>query len=228
MQAKMKEPEEKKPSEEKSFVRSKSSQRTLTLSGAASFGALSIILSAILAPIIPRVPGWGIAYIDPVSIVWIMCFFIFGTKAGLLCCVIGTLGLMPFDPFAPIGPLMKFSATVALIIIPILLLRLYKTEEGIKNSQKIMKISNFLITSFLGILLRIVVMMWFNALLFLTLFADSFAYVNLEVLGLPNVTGWSAITIMVIFINAETSLWDLIIPYLTVFGLKLDEKFEIW
>ncbi|MFX1492883.1 MAG: hypothetical protein ACFFBZ_01235 [Promethearchaeota archaeon] len=224
----MKKNEEVKPSEEKSFVRSKSSQRTLTISGAASFGALSLVLSAILAPIIPRVPGWGIAYLDPVSIVWIMCFFIFGTKAGLLCCVIGTLGLMPFDPFAPIGPLMKFSATVILIVIPMLLLKLYKTEEGVKNSQKIKKISNFAITSILSVLLRIVVMMWFNALLFLTLFAPLFAYVNLEFLGLPNVTGWSAIIIMVIFINAETSVWDLLIPYLSVFGLKLEEKFDIW
>lgn len=224
----MKKTEEVKPSEEKSFVRSKSSQRTLTISGAASFGALSLVLSAILAPIIPRVPGWGIAYLDPVSIVWIMCFFIFGTKAGLLCCVIGTLGLMPFDPFAPIGPLMKFSATVILIVIPMLLLKLYKTEEGVKNSQKIKKISNFAITSILSVLLRIAVMMWFNALLFLTLFAPLFAYVNLEFLGLPNVTGWSAIIIMVIFINAETSVWDLLIPYLTVFGLKLEEKFDIW
>jgi len=228
MQVKMKETEEKKPSGEKSFVRSKSSQRTLTISGAASFGALSLVLSAILAPIIPRVPGWGIAYIDPVSIVWVMCFFIFGTKAGLLCCVIGTLGLMPFDPFAPIGPLMKFSATVVIIIVPVLLLRLYKTREGMKNSQKIKKISNFAITSILGVLLRIVVMMWFNVLLFLTLLADIFVFVNLEFLGLPNVTGWSAIIIMAIFINAETSVWDLLIPYLTVFGLKLDEKFEIW
>ncbi|MFW9947617.1 MAG: hypothetical protein ACFFDX_12405 [Candidatus Odinarchaeota archaeon] len=224
----MKKTEEVKPSEEKSFVRSKSSQRTLTISGAASFGALSLVLSAILAPIIPRVPWWGIAYLDPVSIVWIMCFFIFGTKAGLLCCVIGTLGLMPFDPFAPIGPLMKFSATVILIVIPMLLLKLYKTEEGVKNSQKIKKISNFAITSILSVLLRIAVMMWFNALLFLTLFAPLFAYVNLEFLGLPNVTGWSAIIIMVIFINAETSVWDLLIPYLTVFGLKLEEKFDIW
>ncbi|MFX0025957.1 MAG: hypothetical protein ACFE8M_06040, partial [Candidatus Hermodarchaeota archaeon] len=189
---------------------------------------LSLVLSAILAPIIPRVPGWGIAYLDPVSIVWIMCFFIFGAKAGLLCCVIGTLGLMPFDPFAPIGPLMKFSATVVLIVIPMLLLKLNKTKEGIKNSQKIKKISNFAITSVLGVLLRIVIMMWFNALLFLTIFSDAFAYANLEFLGLPNVTGWLAIIIMVIFINAETSLWDLLIPYLTVFGLKLDDKFEIW
>jgi hypothetical protein len=32
----------------------------------------------------------------------------------------------------------------------------------------------------------------------------------------------------VILINAETSVWDLLIPYLIVYGLKLDQKYEIW
>jgi riboflavin transporter FmnP len=213
---------------EKETKMSRSSRTILQITGAALFGALSIVLSAFLAPVIPRVPGWGIAYFDPVSILWVMCFLIFGTKAGLLCCAIGTLGLMPFDPFAPIGPLMKLSATLSLIIIPIILLRLYKTEEGIKNSQKIKNASNFIITSVIGVLLRIVVMLFFNVLLFLTLFSDFFAYVNLEFLGMSNITGWTAVIIVVVLINAETSLWDLLIPYFTVFGLKLDEKFEIW
>lgn len=213
---------------EKETKMSRSSRINLQISGAAYFSGISIVLSAILAPIIPRVPGWGIAYFDPVSIVWVMCFFIFGTKAGLLCCAIGTLGLMPFDPFAPIGPLMKLSATLSLIIIPIILLKLYKTEGGIRNSQKLKNASNFIITSVLGVLLRIVVMLFFNVLLFLTLFSGSFAYVNLEFLGMSGITGWTAIIIVVIFLNAETSLWDLMIPYFTVFGLKLDQKFEIW
>ncbi|MFX0031267.1 MAG: ECF transporter S component [Candidatus Hodarchaeota archaeon] len=214
---------------------SRSSSAILQITGAALFGALSIVLSAFLAPIIPRVPGWGIAYFDPVSIVWVMCFFIFGTKAGLLCCGIGTLGLMPFDPFAPIGPLMKLFATLSLIIIPIILLRLYKVEEGRKNSQKIKNPLNFVITGILGIFLRIVVMLFFNVLLFLTLFSDYFAYVNLDflrttsyLLGTSDVTGWSAVIIVVVLINTETSLWDLLIPYALTFGLRLDEKFDIW
>lgn len=211
---------------EKETKISRSSRVNLQISGAAYFGALSIVLSAILAPIIPRVPGWGIAYFDPVSIVWVMCFFIFGTKAGLLCCGIGTLGLMPFDPFAPIGPLMKLFATLSLIIIPIILLRLYKTEEGIRNSQKLKNSSNFIITSILGIFLRIVVMMFFNVLLFLTLFP--LEYANLGFLGMSDVTGWTAVIIVVILINAETSLWDLLIPYVVTFGVRLDQKFQIW
>ena len=215
-------------SEEKESRMSKSSQLVLQISGASLFGALSLIVSIVTTPILPRVPGWGIAIIDPVSIIWILCFLIFGTRAGILCCVIGTFSLMPFDPFTPIGPIMKFSATMALIIVPILLLNLYKNEEGIRNSQKIKNLRNYIVYGIFGVLLRIGVMMIANYLLFITLFAGELAFVSLDFIGLPGVSGWTAIIIGVIIINAETSIWDLLIPYIVVFGFKIDQKFEIW
>lgn len=214
--------------EERETVMSKSSQLVLQISGAALFGALSIVFSAFVVPFVPRIPGWGIAIIDPVSIIWILCFLIFGTRAGLLCCVIGTFGLMPFDSFAPIGPIMKFSATFALIIVPIMFLKLYRTEEGVRNSQKIKNLRNYVVYGLFGVILRIGVMMVANYLLFITLFSDAVAYVSLEFIGLPGVSGWTAIVIGVIIINAETSLWDLLFPYVIVFGLKIDQRFSIW
>ena len=207
---------------------SKRTRLTLEVTGAALFGAMSLVLSAFVTPIIPRIPGWGIAIIDPVSILWITCFLIFGVKSGLLCCIIGTLALFPFDPFTPIGPLMKLSATVSLIIVPILLLRLYKTEPDLRNSQKYKKLSSYIFTGLLGIVLRIIVMMIFNVWLFLTLFSGSLGGTTLEFIGLPSITGWNALIIGVIIINAESSIWDLLLPYLVVYGLKLDQKYEIW
>jgi len=215
--------------EERETVMSKSSRVVLQISGAALFGALSLVVSAFTTRIVPRIPGWEIAIIDPVSIIWVMCFLIFGAKSGMLCCVIGTFGLMIFDTSFPIvGPLMKFSATFSLIIVPILLLKLFKYEEGVKKSQKIKNPRNFVVYGILGILLRIGVMMIANYLLFVTVLAHVFPFVDLSFLGLPGVTGWTAIIIVVIFINAETSLWDLIIPYVIVFGAKIDQKFSIW
>ncbi len=207
---------------------SKRTRLTLEITGAALFGALSLVLSAFLTPIVPRVPGWGIALIDPVSILWITCFLIFGPKSGLLCCLIGTLALFPFDPFAPIGPLMKLSATLSLIIVPIMLLKLYKTEPGLRNSQKYKKLTSYILTGLLGIILRVIIMIIFNAWLFLTLFSSFLDFTTLEFIGLPSISGWNAVVIGVIIINAEISLWDLILPYLVVYGLKLDQKFEIW
>lgn len=219
---------EEQISEERETRMSKSSQLVLQIAGAALFGALSIVFAAFVTPIIPRIPGWGIAIIDPVSIIWVACFLIFGARSGLLCCVLGTFGLMPFDPFAPIGPLMKLSATVALIIVPIMFLKLYKTREGVRSIQKIKNLRNYVVYGIFGIILRIGIMMVFNYLLFITLFAGSLAFVDLSFIWLPDISGWTAVIIGVIVINAETSVWDLFIPYLIVFGLKIDEKFSIW
>ncbi len=215
--------------EERETSMAKSSRIVLQISGAALFGALSLVVSAFTTNILPRIPGWGIAFIDPVSIIWVICFLVFGAKSGMLCCVIGTLGLMPFDQSLPIiGPLMKFSATFSLIIVPILFLKLFRYKEGVKNSQKIKKPRNYVVYGLLGVLLRIGVMMLANYLLFVTVLAHVFPFVSLDFLGLPGVTGWTAIIIVVIFINAETSLWDLLIPYIIVFGAKIDQKFSIW
>ena len=123
---------------------------------------------------------------------------------------------------------MKLSATLSLIIVPIILLRLYKTEPGLRNSQKYKKLTSYILTGLLGIILRVIVMMLFNAWLFLTLFSSFLNFTTLEFIGLPSISGWNAVVIGVIIINAEISLWDLILPYLVVYGLKLDQKFEIW
>jgi len=198
--------------EEKESHMSKSSQFVLQISGAALFSALSLILSLYVVPYLPRTPE-GFAYFDPVSIVWMTCFLIFGPLAGVLCCGIGSVILMPFDPFAPIGPLMKFAATFSLMIIPILLLRYTKRKESIRKSQSLKKVKNYVIYGLFGTGFRLIVTVILNIIVYISFYG---------VLGLEI---W---IVVVILLNALTSLWDLLIPYLIVFGTKLDAKFEIW
>ncbi|MFW9998624.1 MAG: hypothetical protein ACFE9Q_01805 [Candidatus Hodarchaeota archaeon] len=202
---------------------------TLEIAGAAIFGALSTILSVFTAPYLPRVPGMPIAYLDPVSFIWITCFLIFGVRSGLLCSIIGTVTLMFADlANAPWGPLMKFAATISLIIVPILFLKLYKKEVGIRKSQIIKKPKNYIIHGTLGTGLRVIVTLLLNYILALTIYAPFIAYVNLEFLGHPEITGITAVMIGFPLINAWQSVFDLAVPYLIVFGPKIDEKFEIW
>ncbi|MFX0075905.1 MAG: hypothetical protein ACFE96_10715 [Candidatus Hermodarchaeota archaeon] len=198
--------------DEKETVISKSSQFVIQIAGASVFSALSLVLSIFVVPYLPRTPE-GFAYFDPVSIVWVTCYLIFGPLAGILCCGIGSLALMPFDPFAPIGPLMKFSATFSLIIIPILLLKLAKRKGNIRESQILKKGKNYIIYGLSGTIFRIFVMVILNIIVYLMFYGTS----GLEI--------W---IVVVILLNALTSLWDLLIPYLVVFGAKLDAKFEIW
>ncbi len=214
--------------EEKEFKISGKPLRTLEIVGAAIFGALSIVVSVFITPILPRIPAWEIAIVDPVSIIWITCLLIFGVRAGLLCTAIGTVGLMPFDPSGWIGPMMKFSATISLIIVPIVFLKLYKRDDQGKKSLKLKRPKNYIVYGALGTVLRIGVMIIFNIVIFLTFWSDYLAYTNLEFLGLPQISGWTALIIGAILINSWQSVLDLLVPYLLVFTTKLDEKFEIW
>ena len=196
-------------SEEKESFRSKTSQTTLQLAGAAIFGALSIVF-AVLAAFLPRTPE-GFAYFDPVSIIWILCFIIFGPVAGILCSIIGMIGLMFFDPFAPIGPLLKLLATLPMIIVPTILKKLYKPEVG---SDVLLDRKNYFVSGVIAIVVRIVIMIPINIVLYIAL-------------GFP-MAGLGYWIIIVIVLNALQGLWDMLVPYIIVVGAKLNERFEIW
>ena len=226
-------PTGKRPGEKEAKM-ARNTQITLQIVGAAIFSALSIVVSIYIVPLLPRVPGMPMAYIDPISFIWIICFLIFGVESGLLCCGVGTVGLMFADiANAPWGPLMKFAATFSLIIVPIIFLKLYKRKDGVRKSQVLKKPKNYVIHGALGTGLRVVVTLVLNIILAYTVYAPFIAYVNLEFLGQPGITGITALIIGFPLINAWQSVFDLLVPYAIVFGimdygLKLDEKFEIW
>ena len=226
----MSELEGKELYEERESFMSRRSKLTLQIVGGALFSALSIVIGALLTPTLTnliRIPGWFIAIIDLISLVWVACFYLFGVKAGILCCIIGTIGLIPFD-ITPIGPLMKLAATLSLISVPILFLKLYKRDDSMKRSQKLKKPRNILIYGALGTVLRVIVMVILNILVFLTVFSLYLDQVSLEFLGLPQINGMTAVIIGAPIINTWQSALDLGIPYFLVYGTKLDEKLNIW
>ena len=60
--------------EERKVPKNSQKKLTLEIAGAAIFSALSIAISALIIAnplLVPRVPGWYIAYFDPISIIWI-------------------------------------------------------------------------------------------------------------------------------------------------------------
>jgi riboflavin transporter FmnP len=207
--------------EKETFLAYKS-LKTIQIAGAAIFGALSVVISALTTPIIPRIPGWGMAIFDPVSIIWIICFLIFGPIAGLLCCAIGAFGLLLFDPTG-IGPLFKFIATIPLVIIPTLVLKLFKRKERELNSPKLKNTKNYAFTGILALIVRIVLMIIANVIFFM-FFANLFEWAEAP----GTIQAWIFIIIFAIVVNAYQGALDLIIPYLLVYKTDLDEKFEIW
>ena len=195
--------------EEKESVMSKKSRLTLQIVGGAIFGALSLVL-AFLAAFLPRTPE-GFAYFDPISIIWVICYLIFGPLAGLISAVIGMLLLMPFDPFAPIGPIMKFTATVALILPSYVLMKYIKKDV---SSGTLKEPKTYATYGVIGIIVRIAVMVPLNIVVYIALGYPT------EFLGVY--------LILVVIFNILQSVWDLLIPYLVVYVTKIDEKFEIW
>ncbi|MBD3212637.1 MAG: hypothetical protein GF311_08510 [Candidatus Lokiarchaeota archaeon] len=218
----------KNDEEEKEAIISEKAARTLEVAGSAIFGALSIIIGAFLAPSIPRIAGWFIAIVDPISIIWITAFLLFGIRAGIFTTLIGTVGLMPFDPTTWVGPSMKAAATLSTLIVAIIALRLYKRKAAVKNSRKLKRPRNYIMFGALGLLLRIIVMVILNILVFTTIYSFLLNTITLEFLGLPGVTGMTAILVGAPLINLWQGVLDLLIPYLIVYGLKLDEMFQIW
>ncbi|NVM35106.1 MAG: hypothetical protein HWN81_05890 [Candidatus Lokiarchaeota archaeon] len=208
-------------------IRSKKSNFRIQLAGGAIFGALSTVVALILSPIInaSRIQGWGIALFDPTSWVWIICFLIFGIRAGIICSVTGSFGLLIIDPTG-IGPAFKFFATIPHIIIPYLILKW--REKGLLTSQKLKDPKIFSFSGAISIVVRIGAMLILNFIFVATIWADFFEYINLEVIGFANITGISAILIFTPIINLYTGVLDLVVPYILVFGAKLDEKFGFW
>lgn len=98
------------------------------LAAASILGALSIFL--VFTPDV-RLP-WGMAALDFIAIPWIIAFLLFGLKTGLLASIIGFLGIFFFSEEAlPIvGATMKFSATLPLMLIPALVLKLTRSKSS--------------------------------------------------------------------------------------------------
>nr|MDO8112377.1 hypothetical protein [Candidatus Sigynarchaeota archaeon] len=194
---------------------------TLEIAGAAIFIALSAVVSVLTTMYIPRIPNWGIAIFDPVSLVWITCFLIFGWRAGLLCTGAGTLILFGFDPTG-IGPIFKFCATIPFIAIPALA---HVLQSKRKSPEKDMKtwLSQrpvYAITMTCAWVARIGLMMICNYIVFVYVFPPYYlAGADLSFFGLPGVTVWSAVISMVLIINTWQSFFDVLIPYLLSFRL---------
>lgn len=194
-------------------VRSKRSEFTIKIAGGAIFGALSAVIAFVLSPIInaSRISAlWGMALFDPTSWIWIICFLIFGPLAGVISSVIGAFGLLIID-LNPIGPVFKITATLPLIVIPTLILKLW--EKNTVNSKKLKDPKKYAMSGIISIAVRIGVMLIFNIIYILVVFGG---------LDLPFVIA------VVLIVNTYTSVFDLVIPYLLVFVPKLDEKFEFW
>ncbi len=171
-------------------------------------GALSIAL-AYTASFIPRIPGWGIALFDPVSLIWIMAFLIGGIEVGMITTYAGFFGLFLFDPTG-IGPVFKFLATVPMILVPWLAMEFSKKNVGGQHLSSARTFSKYMIVAFI---IRLGIMIPMNLLIVPIFF------------GLTDV---NFIITYTLILNSLQSLWDALIPFYVVHKTRIFENFRMW
>ncbi len=201
---------EKYPEEEKMHLLEGDSyaERSKKIAVSAILGALSIALGA-TSSFIPRIPGWGIALFDPVSIVWVIAFLIGGIEVGIITTYAGFFGLFLFDPTG-VGPVFKFLATIPLILIPWLGLKL----SNMKDDGAYLSIRKYYARyMFVGYLARLAIMLPLNLAIVPALFGIS------DVMFIIEYT---------LILNTLQSLWDTLVPFLIAYRTPVFQEFRMW
>lgn len=187
---------------------SESAERVKQVVTASVLASLSIA-AAPIASVVPRIPGWGIALFDPVSIFWVVAFLLGGYWVGSLSTVAGTFGLFLYDPTA-IGPIFKILATVPMILVPWFGVRRLRSEEGGESLSKTKFYATMMVAAFI---LRISIMVPVNLV---------YGAIALPFLTVEFILGYA------IILNAFQSLWDALIPFIIVHKTGIFKSFGMW
>jgi hypothetical protein len=189
---------------------SKSSIKVRKVATAGILAALSLTAFSPIASFIPRIPGWGIALIDPISFCWIIAFLLGGIEVGLLTTFAGSVGLFFFDPFTPVGPIFKILATIPMIIIPWLGMRLRAPDSG---GEYLGNIREYALLMIFGYIVRLGIMIPLN-LLVAPIFFPEFSTFDVIVYALT--------------INTTQSILDALGPFFIVHSSSLFKHFGMW
>lgn len=189
-------------------------RRVERLAVAAVFAALSAAVSPI-ASMLPRIPGWGIALFDPVSLFWIIAFLIGGIGVGMLSTTLGTFCLFFFDPTG-IGPIFKFLATVPMIVVPWLGVQRYGKGLGGEFLTRLWKkrLSFYAILMAEAFLVRLTLMVPLNLILVPFLYGPFFTT--------------EFIIAYAVILNTIQSVWDVLLPFIIVYPTGVYDHFRMW
>ena len=187
---------------------SESSKRVKQVVLASVLASLSIAVAPI-AEFVPRIPGWGIAVFDPVSIFWIVSFLLGGIWVGLISVISGTLGLFLYDPTG-VGPIFKLIATLPMLLIPWVGVHKLRRKEG---GESLSRPKFYFILMGFAFLLRLGLMIPIN------LAYGSIAYPFLTM---------EFITTYALILNTFQSIWDALIPFIIVYPTKVFKTFKMW
>jgi hypothetical protein len=187
---------------------SESAEKVKQVVTASVLAALSIAVAPV-ASFVPRIPGWGIALFDPVSIFWVIAFLLGGYWVGIVSVFSGTFGLFLYDPTA-IGPVFKLLATLPMILVPWLGVQRLGNEVGGETLSKPRFYATLMILAFI---LRLAIMVPVNIM---------YGAIALPFLTVEFILGYA------IILNAFQSMWDALIPFIIVHKTDIFKSFGMW
>jgi riboflavin transporter len=142
---------------------------------------------------------WGM-WIDIVAVPWIIAYFLFDLKGGLIVSLVGSIIITLFTPDTWLGASAKFLATVPMFLV----FHLLKT--------KINKYKNIIIPTLLALIIRGIVMFFFNYYFALRIWIPGKTPIQLM-----NMFPWY----IIIGINAVQGILDVLFAWIIVFKYKL-------
>lgn len=208
---------------------SPSTERTKKVAAAAILASLSVAVSPV-ASFVPRVPLFGIAVFDPISLFWIIAFLVGGIWVGVFSMAAGGIMLNFFDPYPIIGPILKMLATAPMIILPWLAVR----KNGEQEKRSILRISSRL-TGVVEDSLRggsaLSKMRLYAGLMFLAFLVRVGMMIPVNLVVVPIIFGVSdptfIITYTVVF-NTIQSFWDAFLPFLLIHRTPVFKNYGMW
>ncbi len=125
---------------------------------------------------------------------------------------------MPFDPFRPWGPLLKFIATIWMILIPYLFIKLKDKQF---TGETFFRKQNSIIGMTLAWVVRCAVMFVADYLVLVYIYQAPLNYIDLSWMGLGGINGIMAVFITVVILNTLQGFFDAAIPYFLIFRGKI-------
>lgn len=149
---------------------------------------------------------WGM-WIDLVGVSWIVAYFLFGFRGGLIVSVVGSIIITLIAPDTWLGASAKLLATVSMFLAPYLMTRFMKIPIA-----KFEKVQFLALAIALGLVMRSIVMMIFNYYFALTIWVPGKSPVELMAM-FP----WY----IIVGINALQGILEMVLAWLLVFRGKL-------
>jgi len=149
---------------------------------------------------------WGM-WIDIVAVPWIVAYFLFGIKGGLMASLVGSIVITLIAPDTWLGASAKLIATVPMFLTLYALTLIFK-----KKIEQFKNIKNVLLPILFAIVIRGILMFFFNYYFALPIWIPGKTPIQLM-----SIFPWY----IIVGINAVQGIIDVIFAWIIVFKYKL-------